>query len=223
MVGTGNIVAQGLGAPGPHEDGASIPDPAQKRERVLAVKLEVLRGNHVDRIDGIAQGGAADHQAPLRKRGARDPLARGLGDQEPHGVENALGQVGIAGHQVAGGHGVVLGLGHEVRRDDCGVCAGIREDAHLGGSGDHVDAHVTRHASLGCRDVGVAGAHDLLDGRDGLRAIGDRSDCLGTPDGVDLIDAGDCGSGEGVGGKRAVALGWRDHDHALDAGDLRGD
>ena len=60
----------------------------------------------------------------------------------------------------------MLRLRHEVGSDHNGIGRGIRKHADLGGSRDHVDAHVTRDAALGGGNEGIAGAHDLLDGRD---------------------------------------------------------
>src|SRR3712207_6048483 len=49
---------------------------------------------------------------------------------------------------------------------------------------------MTEHAPLGRRHVGVAGSDDLSDGRDALRAIGERRDRLRAADAVDLVHSG---------------------------------
>ena len=77
--------------------------------------------------------------------------------------------------------------------------------------------HLVRDGDLGGGDVEVAGADDLVDGRDGLGAVGQRGDGLRSADAVELGDAGEVRGGEGF----ARGLGGADDD-ALDAGDLRG-
>ena len=71
------------------------------------------------------------------------------------------------------------------------IGAGIGEHDDLGRPGDHVDADDAEHPPLGRRDIGVAGADDLGDRRDGLGAVGERGDRLRAADAVDFVDAGD--------------------------------
>ena len=62
---------------------------------------------------------------------------------------------------------VVLGLASRSAATKPGRrCVGEHDDFR--GAGDHVDADVAEHPPLGRRDVGVAGADDLVDRRDRL-------------------------------------------------------
>ena len=85
----------------------------------------------------------------------------------------------------------MLGLGEQVGGDEGGIGGAVGEHDDLRGAGDHVDADDAEHAPLGRRHIGVAGADDLADRRDGRRAIGERGDRLRAADAVDLVDAGD--------------------------------
>jgi hypothetical protein len=55
------------------------------------------------------------------------------------------------------------------------------------GTGDHVDADLAEHLALGGGDIGIAGADDLGDRRDGVGAIGQRGHGLRAADAVDLV------------------------------------
>ena len=57
---------------------------------------------------------------------------------------------------------------------------------HLRRAGHHVDADLAEHLALGGGDIGVAGADDLGDRRDGLGAVGERGDRLRAADAIDL-------------------------------------
>ena len=114
----------------------------------------------------------------------------------------------------------VLGLGQQVGRDPGGVGGVVGDDQHFGWAGDHVDADGAEDLALGSGDIGVAGADDLGDRRDGGGAVGQRADRLGAADAVDLGDAGDLRGGQ----HRVVDLAARrgdDHGDAGDAGDVR--
>ena len=64
-----------------------------------------------------------------------------------------------------------------------GLRAAVGDHQDLGRPGDHVDADRAEHAPLGRRDVGVAGADDLVDRRDRRGAVGERRDRLRAADG----------------------------------------
>ena len=131
MVGTGHVVAERLGAPGADKDGAGVLDLAEQVHGVLAVELEVLGRDDVHGIDsGVEVVGHHDHAAVV-EGGAGDLLARGLAHELLGGGEDAGGQLGVAGHEVAAGQGVMLGLRHEVGGHDHGVGRGVREHANL--------------------------------------------------------------------------------------------
>ena len=115
--------------------------------------------------------------------------------------------------------GVVLGLRQQVGGDPVGIAVPVGEDQHFGRPGDHVDADLAEHHALGRRHIGVAGADDLGDRRDGLRAIGQRRNRLRAADAIDLIDAGELGRGQHQ--RVEFAIGRRHHhDDARHAGDL---
>ncbi len=114
----------------------------------------------------------------------------------------------------------MLGLGHEVSRHHDRVGGRVCQDADLGGPGDHVDAHVAGDVALGCRHVGVAGAHDLVDAGDGLGAIGHGANRLRAAHGIDLVDARHRGCCQRICRERAVVLWRRHHDHAAHARNL---
>ena len=85
----------------------------------------------------------------------------------------------------------MLGLREQVHRHPFRVAAAIGDDQHFGRAGDHVDAHGAEHAALGSRHVGIAGADDLVDLGNGLRAIGQRRHRLRATDREHPVDAGD--------------------------------
>ena len=90
----------------------------------------------------------------------------------------------------------MLGLAEQVHRHPVGRRRAVGEDQDLARPGDHVDADRAEDAPLGARDVGVAGAGDLVDGRDRRRAVGERADRLRAADGEQAVDAGERGRGE---------------------------
>ncbi len=86
--------------------------------------------------------------------------------------------------------GVMLGLRQQVGGDPVGIAVLVGDDQHLRGAGDHVDADLAEHDALGGGDIGVAGADDLGDRRDGFGAVGERRDGLRAADAENLVDAG---------------------------------
>ena len=140
-------------------------------------------------------------------------------------LDSRLDLVGVflgEGDEVAGGQGVVFGLGHKVDGNERGICSLISDDAHLGGACDHVDSHIARHDLLRGGDVGVARTGDLGNRLDGLGAVGKRADSLGAADRVDLGHASDLAGGEDSGIERAVLRRGRHAGDALDTRDRCG-
>ena len=114
----------------------------------------------------------------------------------------------------------MLGLRQQIGGDPGGVAGAVGDDKHFRGAGDHVDADLAEHQPLGGGDIGVAGADDLRDRRDGRGAVGQRRHRLRAADAVDLRDAAEPGGRQHQ--RIELAAGRRHHhDHALDAGDLR--
>ena len=81
-----------------------------------------------------------------------------------------------------------------------------------------VDGDEAGDLTLRLLDPGVAGADDLVDARDRLRAVGERRDRLGTAEGEQPVRPGD-GAGGGDRRRRlAVGCRRRHDDHLRDAG-----
>ena len=116
----------------------------------------------------------------------------------------------------------MLGLGHQVCRDHHGLGRGIGQHADLGGTGDHIDTHITRDNLLGSGDKGVTRAGNLVDARNGLGAVRQRGHGLGAAHHIDFVHSAELCRGERVGADKAVLLRRGHHNHALDAGDLGG-
>ena len=130
-----------------------------------------------------------------------------------------VGKRALVGDQDRLGGGVVLGLRQQVGRDPVRDCRRVGDDQHFGRAGDHVDADLAEHLALGGGDIGIAGADDLGDRRDGRGAIGERRDGLRAADAIDLVDAGEMRGGQ----HQRIELAVRrrhHHDDARHAGDL---
>ena len=120
----------------------------------------------------------------------------------------------------------MFGLPHQIIGDNFGIGAFIRNDGHLGRSGEHVDAHRTEQRALGfCHElvarpddhIGLlAGEQAVSHGSDGLHAA-QRHDDVG-PGGLEGIQqigvhaAAPEGGGTGDDGSYAGGLG-RGHAH----------
>ena len=105
---------------------------------------------------------------------------------------------------------IVLGLRQKIGGDKARIGAPVGKHHHFAGARDHVDADDSEHAPLGRRDIGVAGADDLVDRGDRLRPVGERGDRLRAADPIDLVHASDARRGERQGIDMAVG---RRHDH----------
>ena len=57
----------------------------------------------------------------------------------------------------------MLGLAEEVRGDDIGIGAFVRDDEDVGRSGEQVDAHFAKQLSLGLCHVSIARPYDHVD------------------------------------------------------------
>ena len=111
----------------------------------------------------------------------------------------------------------MLGLRHEVDGDEARIGRLVGHDAHLGRTGDHVDAHIAADELLRSGHERVARAGDLVDRRDLLGAVRERGDGLRAANRVDLGDARELACLEDGRIERAVLGGRVDHDDALDA------
>ena len=130
----------------------------------------------------------------------------------------ASANAGIVGDQDGLRRLVVLGLGQQVDGDVARIVRGIGQHDDLGRAGDGVDADPAEHLPLGLGDIGVAGADDAIDRRDGRGAVGQRRDRLGAADPVDLGHAGAARRGQHQRVQHAVR-GRHAHRDARHAGD----
>ena len=220
VVGAGNVIAERLGAPGAHKDGAGVANATEQAHRVLAVQLKVLGRHGVHGLDSSGHVGGHHDGALVIERGTRDLGARRLRDQDVDADLDLARKLLVAGHQIAGGQRIVLGLSHQVGCDHHGLGRSVGQYADLGRASDHVDAHIARHDLLGRGDKGVARAGDLVDARNGLGAVRQRGHGLGAAHHIDLVHAAELGSRERIGADQAVLLRRGHHDHALNAGHL---
>ena len=100
----------------------------------------------------------------------------------------------------------MLGLGHQVGRDYHGLGRGIGQHADLGGTGDHVDAHIARDNLLGSGDKGVARAGDFIDTRNCLGTVRQRGHGLSAAHHIDFVHAAELCRGKRVRADQAVFL-----------------
>ena len=186
------------------------------------MQLQVLGRHGVHRLDGGSHIGGHHDGALIVERGTRDLGTRRLRDQDIDAGLDLARKLLIAGHQIAGCQRIVLGLSHQVGRDHHRLGRGIGQHADLGGTGDHVDTHVTRDNLLGSGDKSVTRPGNLVDARNGLGTIRQCGHGLGAAHHIDLVHAAELCRGERVGADQAVLLRRGHHDHALNAGDLGG-
>lgn len=199
MIGAGNIIAERLGTPSAHKDGAGVANTAEQAHRVLAVQLQVLGRHGVHRLDGGSHVGGYHDSALVIERGTRDLGTRGLRHQDVDTRLDLARKLLVAGHQIAGCQRVVLGLRHQVCRDHHGLGRGIGQHADLGRTGDHIDTHVTRDNLLGSGNKSVARTGDFIDARNGLGAVRQRGHSLSAAHHIDLVHAAELCRGERVG------------------------
>ncbi len=168
-----------------------------------------------------------------------DVCARRVGEQHLERVLDLVGQGRIDGDEVACRSRIVLGLRHQIDRDEVRDGSIIGEHEHLARTREHVDPALSHHELLGCGHIRVARADDLVHTLDRVGPVGESGDGLCAPDLVDLVDTGFCGGGEREGTHGAVRcrrnhhrdlidtrhLGWdRVHEHgARVAGTSAGD
>jgi hypothetical protein len=117
----------------------------------------------------------------------------------------------------------VLELSRQVGSDEIGTGARIRDDHHLGRSGNAIHADRSEHLVLGQVHVDVAGAGDQVHARDGFCAVRHRRDRLRTAHPVNRVHAGDMGSRQDGSRDRAVRPRRRGQHHFAHAGDASRD
>ena len=125
----------------------------------------------------------------------------------------------------------MFGLGEEIGGDEGGIRAVVGDDDRLGGAVDRIDADIAVDLAFGKGDEATAGAEDLVDGGDGLSAVGQSGDGLRASDFEDGSDSGDLSGDQfqrgDLSAARSIAIavsrahGARDAD-LVDAGHLGG-
>ena len=121
------------------------------------------------------------------------------------GVErgaDGVEQRGVVGDEADDAVRAVFGLGEQVGGDPFGAAGAVGEDEDFARAGELVHGHGAEHLAFRLDDVGVAGAEDFDDGRDGLRAVGEGGDGLRAADLVDLGGPGERERGRGGRGRR---------------------
>ena len=78
VVGAGDVIAERLGAPGAHKDGAGVADAAEQAHSILAVQLKVLRRHGVHGLDGGGHIGSHHDGALVVQRSTGNLGARRL-------------------------------------------------------------------------------------------------------------------------------------------------
>lgn len=141
-----------------------------------------MLGRHgVHRLDGGSHVVGHHDDALVIERGARDLGTRRLRDQDIDTRLDLARKLLVAGHQIASCQRIVLGLRHQVGRNHHGLGRGVGQHADLGGTGNHIDTHITRDNLLGGGDKGVARAGNFVDARNGLGTVRQRGHGLAPP------------------------------------------
>ena len=219
MVGAGAVVAERFHRIVAEEHRAGVADLRHQRARVFGADLKMLWRDVAGDLASLVETAHQYQRPAIGQRGADGRRARHGRQQLFDAVGHAFEKVSVRTQQDGLRQLIVLGLREEVHRYPVRVAVAVGDDEHLGGAGDHIDAHRAEHAALGRGDVGVTGTRDLVDLRDGLRAIRQRADRLRAADGEDAVDAGHSRSGQH---QRVLlaARGRHDHDQLTHPGDL---
>ncbi len=211
VVRAADIVANCLGRVCPEKDRAGIADAAGEALGIGARDLEVLGRDRIDQRHGIVERGDVDDGAEIAPGGGGDRCTRQRRKLRGNRLLHRIRERGIVGDQDRLGAGVMLGLRQEIAGDPVGMAALVGEDQDFRGARDHVDADPAEDQALGGRHIGIAGADDLGDRRDALRAVGERRHRLCPADAVDFVDAGELRRRQHQG--RELAVRRRHHHH----------
>ena len=115
----------------------------------------------------------------------------------------------------------VLGLRQQVGGHKYGIGHLVGNDTHLRRPGGHVDGHVVQaYLLLGCHDILIAGAEDLVDLGYRLRAIGHGADSLYTANLENLADTSYASSHQDSRIDMSFAVGWGAEHYLAAAGNL---
>ena len=174
MVRAGKIVAQCLGYILAKEDAAGVLHRVQHGKRVVHADLQMLGGDDVHGLDGLAHVIGHDDLAVGVHARAGDGGAGQLRDLYLQLGLHGLGQIPAVGDKHGAGQPVMLGLAQKVGGHPCGVAAAVRQNKNFGRSCDHINADFAEHLALGGGNIDVAGAYDLIHGGNTLGAISQR-------------------------------------------------
>jgi hypothetical protein len=156
----------------------------------------VLRRDAVHQPACLVEVPRADEGPALRQRSGNHLAPRQRGELACHAGGDRLNVARVGRDEDRLRQLVVLGLGEEIHRHPVGLRAAVTHHHDLRRAGDHVDADDAEHAPLGGRDIGVAGAHDLVHRRNRRGAVGERRDRLRSSDAEHAVHAADRGRRE---------------------------
>ena len=84
----------------------------------------------------------------------------------------------------------MLGLGKQVHRHPIRVSAAITNDQNFRWAGHHIDAHSTKHLTLGGRHINISRPDNFINSRHGVRSTGHSRYRLSAPDRKQSIHSG---------------------------------
>ena len=201
------------------EDGARVVDPRHPRIGIGQRQFQMLRRDAIGDVHRFVHVAHLDEGTAVGQRGLNDRTTRHGRQQLVDTGLHALDEGGIGADQDGLRQFVVFSLREEVHRHPVRIARAIGDNKDFRRTGHHVDTDDAEYPALGCGDIGVAGADDLVHLRHGLRTVGQRADRLGTAHGEYAVDAGQAGSGQH---QLVVLATWRrdDHDQLLDTSHL---
>ncbi|MNU84774.1 hypothetical protein D3C71_745010 [compost metagenome] len=187
--------------------------------RIIDGKFQMLGGDAVGERNGVGelfdQNDRAEIGPACRRRfGTRQALQLPL-----DGRFNGLAEFGIVGDQDRLRAAIMFRLRQKIGSQPVRIIVLVGNDKHFRRPGDHVDADSAENLALCGGHIGIAGADDLGDRRDGFRAIGKRCHGLCAANTIDFLDACDTRGGKHRRIDRA-AIGRHDHDDTFHAGNL---
>ena len=222
MVGAGTVVTQTLARESTQEDGARVAQQRLPFVGLAGADFQMFWRHAVADLAGFKHRARVDQSTSAFQGSADDIASRHLRqqtlDRRMHGGDVRS----IRTQQDALRQLVVLGLAEEVHGDPVGGCGAIGNDQDFTRPGDHVDAHLTKHAPLGAGHIGVARASDFVNTRERGGAVGQRRHSLRAAHGEHAVHTRHMGGCQ----HQCIALALRcghDHHDVFDTGHLRGD
>ncbi len=204
----------------PDEDRPGMTDRGEQRVGIRDGELEMLGRDAIADGARFVEVAHLDQRAAVRERRGDDRSARHLPEPGLRLARDRVEHLFVGRHQQRLRKLVVLRLREQVDCDPRRIRRSIGDHEDLRHAGDHVYADGPEHAPFRGRDIRIARAADLVDGRNGLRSVCKRSDRLRTPDREDPRDAREMRGCEHQRIAHAVRR-RHDHDDLAHAGDLR--